>query len=134
MLPVFLARNLVRRIDKNAVMPADEVPPGECAAEELLRPLGALLEGVEVHFSDGKAHIYLNRGGVLDSAPSWTFDSPHVGTAIAFGDLNGDDLPDLIVGNAGDTSIWVFYNTGEPPLFADDFESGDTTAWSDTVP
>jgi len=88
----------------------------------------------EVHFSNGQAHIYLNREGVLDSAPSWTFDSPHVGTAIAFGDINGDHLPDLVVGNSGDTSIWVFYNTGEPALFADGFESGDTTGWSATVP
>jgi len=88
----------------------------------------------EVHFSDGKAHIYLNRDGVLDSVPSWTFDSPHVGTAIAFGDINGDDLPDLVVGNSGDTSIWVFYNEGEPPIFVDGFESGDTMAWSVTLP
>jgi hypothetical protein len=88
----------------------------------------------EVHFSDGRAHIYLNRDGVLDSVPSWTFDSPHVGTAIAFGDLNGDDLPDLVVGNSGDTSLWVFYNTGEPPIFADGFESGGTGAWSATTP
>jgi len=88
----------------------------------------------EVHFSNGQAHIYLNRDGVLDSTPSWTFDSTHVGTAIAFGDINGDDLPDLVVGNSGDTSIWVFYNTGEPPLFADDFESGNTSAWTITVP
>jgi hypothetical protein len=88
----------------------------------------------EVHFSNGQAHIYLNRDGVLDAAPSWTFDSPHVGTAIAFGDLNGDDLPDLVVGNSGDTSLWVFYNTGSPPLFADDFETGDTAAWSLTEP
>jgi hypothetical protein len=88
----------------------------------------------EVHFSNGQAHIYLNRDGVLDSTPSWTFDSPYVGTAIAFGDINGDDLPDLVVGNSGDTSIWVFYNTMEPPLFADGFESGDTSAWTTTAP
>ncbi|HSN57602.1 MAG TPA: VCBS repeat-containing protein [Candidatus Sulfomarinibacteraceae bacterium] len=88
----------------------------------------------EVHFSNGQAHIYLNRGGVLDSAPSWTFDSPHVGTAIAFGDINGDSLPDLAVGNSGDTSLWVFYNTGTAVLFADDFESGGTGSWSVTVP
>ena len=46
----------------------------------------------------------------------------------------GDDVPDLVVGNSGDTSIWVFYNDGEPPIFVDGFESGDTTAWSATVP
>ena len=84
----------------------------------------------EVHSSNGQAHIYLNRDGVLDSSPSWTFDSPHAGTAIAFGDINGGGLPDLVVGNSGDTSIWVFHNDGVPPIFVDDFESGNTGAWS----
>ena len=88
----------------------------------------------EVHFSNGQAHIYINRAGVLDSAPSWTFDSPYVGTAIAFGDINGDQLPDLVVGNSGDTSIWVFYSRLELALFADDFETGGTTRWSVSVP
>ncbi len=67
----------------------------------------------EVHFSDGKVHIYLNQDGVLDTTPSWTYDSPTVGTAIAFGDINGDNWPDLIVGYSGDPSIKVFY--AEPP-------------------
>jgi hypothetical protein len=86
----------------------------------------------EVHFSDGKTHLYLNRDGVLDSQPSWTYDSSSVGTAIAFGDVNGDGLPDLVIGYSGEPSIVVFYNRG--PLFADGFESGDTSAWSATVP
>jgi hypothetical protein len=63
----------------------------------------------EVHFSDGKVHVYLNNNGVLDSSPSWTYDSSTVGTAIAFGDINGDTWPDLIVGNSGDPSVKVFY-------------------------
>ena len=41
----------------------------------------------EIHSADGKPHIYLNNAGVLDTAPSWTYDSSTVGTAIAFGDL-----------------------------------------------
>ncbi len=86
----------------------------------------------EVHFSNGHVNIYLNRGGALDSAPSWTYDSQGVGTAIAFGDINGDGLPDLVVGNSGDPSVMVFYNRGA--LFADGFESGDTTRWSVSVP
>lgn len=86
----------------------------------------------EVHFSNGQTHIYLNRGGVLDAAPSWTYDSSSVGTAIAFGDLNGDGLDDLAIGYSGDPSIVVFYNTGG--LLADGFESGDTSAWSATIP
>jgi hypothetical protein len=67
----------------------------------------------ETHFSDGKVHIYLNDGGVLESTPSWTYDSPTVGTAIAFGDINGDNWPDLIVGNSGDPCVKVFY--AQPP-------------------
>jgi hypothetical protein len=70
----------------------------------------------ECHFSDGKVHIYLNRDGVLDTAPSWTYDSPTVGTAIAFGDLNGDQWPDLVVGNSGEPSVKVFF--AQPPVTA----------------
>ncbi len=63
----------------------------------------------EIMFSDGRAHIYLNRGGVLDSTPTWTFDASEVGNALAFGDLNGDTRPDLALGYAGDTCIRVFF-------------------------
>ncbi len=63
----------------------------------------------EIHFSDGRAHIYLNRSGTLDTDPTWTFDASEVGTAMAFGDLNGDDRPDLVLGYSGDTCIRVFF-------------------------
>ena len=78
----------------------------------------------EIHFSDGKVHVYLNNGGVLDTVPSWTYDSPTVGTAIAFGDITGDGWPDLIVGNSGDPCVKVFYNQG-PPCPGDLDGSGD---------
>jgi hypothetical protein len=54
-------------------------------------------------------HIYLNDNGTLATTPSWTYDSPTVGTAIAFGDINGDGRPDLVVGNSGDPCVKVFY-------------------------
>ncbi len=63
----------------------------------------------EVHFSDGRAHLYLNRGGVLDTDPAWTYDAPEVGTAMALGDLNNDGRPDLVIGYSGNTCIRVFY-------------------------
>jgi hypothetical protein len=62
-------------------------------------------------FSTGHFRIYLNRSGVLDAAPSWQYDSPSVGTAIAFGDINGDTRPDLIIGVSGEPCVSVFYNT-----------------------
>lgn len=63
----------------------------------------------EIHFSDGRAHIYLNDNGTLSTTPTWTYDAPEVGTAIAFGDLNNDGLPDLVTGYSGNTSVRVFY-------------------------
>jgi hypothetical protein len=80
----------------------------------------------EVHFSDGKVHIYLNDGGVLESTPSWTYDSPTVGTAIAFGKINDDDWPDLVVGNSGEPCVKVFY--AENPLSAARGESPQRAA------
>jgi len=72
----------------------------------------------EIHFSDGRAHIYLNRDGVLDVQPTWSYDAPEVGTALAFGDLNNDGRPDLALGYSGDTCIRVFYAL-VPPCPAD---------------
>jgi len=66
----------------------------------------------EINFADGKTHIYLNDDGTLESAPSWTYDSSAVGTAVTFGDINGDTLPDLIIGYSGEPSVIVFYARG----------------------
>lgn len=82
----------------------------------------------ETHFADGRVHIYLNEDGQLSQTPSWTFDATFVGTAIAFGDINGDNWPDLITGNAGEPSINVFYNTHGPDVLGDLNGSGSVTA------
>lgn len=67
----------------------------------------------EIHFSDGRAHIYMNNDGVLDVQPTWTFDASEVGNALAFGDLNNDGVVDMALGYAGNTCIRVFF--GIPP-------------------
>ncbi len=64
---------------------------------------------VEVIFSSGRTHIFLNTNGVLGTSPAWIWDSPQVGTAVAFGDINGDGWDDLIVGNSGQPCVFVFY-------------------------
>ncbi len=66
---------------------------------------------VEVHFSDGRTHVYLTEDGRPGPAPSWTYDSTAVGNAVAVGDINGDRWPDLVIGYSGDVSVVVFYNT-----------------------
>lgn len=76
----------------------------------------------EVHFSDGRAHLYLNRDGVLDTDPAWTYDAPEVGTSLALGDLNNDGRPDLVIGYSGNTCIRVFF--GQPAVCIADF-TGD---------
>lgn len=63
----------------------------------------------EINFSDGRAHIYLNRNGTLDTNPTWTYDASEVGTALAFGDLNNDGRPDLALGYSGDTCVRIFF-------------------------
>lgn len=68
-------------------------------------------ELVEVHFGDGRTHIYMNNAGSLSVLPGWTFDATEVGNAIALGDLNGDGWVDLAVGYSGNTSVRVFLAT-----------------------
>lgn len=88
----------------------------------------------EIHFSNGMARIYLNRDGVLDSTASWSYDGADVGTALAFGDIDGSGTPDLILGFSGQPSVMVFLSRLEPVLFGDGFESGDAAAWSEVSP
>ena len=64
-----------------------------------------------VHFSNGHLRIYLNIDGVLEQTPSWQYDAEPVGTALAFGDINGDGAVDLVMGVSGQPCIMVFYNS-----------------------
>jgi hypothetical protein len=64
-----------------------------------------------VEFSTGHMRIYLNVDGTLDSVPSWQYDGNGMGTALAFGDVDGDGLLDLAMGQSGNPCVLVFLNT-----------------------
>jgi hypothetical protein len=88
-----------------------------------------------------------------DGAQSWSTpirltaeQSPNIADGFEFGDYNGLDavLTDLIGvwtdnrnegGGGGDSvDVWAAGRGDSMPIFTDGFESGDTTAWSSTVP
>lgn len=81
----------------------------------------------DIDFSRGKVWIHINHEGALETVPSWSYDGDGAGTAVAFGDVNGDSLPDLAIGFSGEPSVAVFLNQGEVPdtdtIFANGFET-----------
>jgi len=85
----------------------------------------------EIHFSTGRAHIYLNEDGVLNPVPAWTYDASEVGNALAFGDINGDGWLDLVTGYSGDISIRVFFAI--PPECIADFTNDGVLNFFDVL-
>lgn len=81
----------------------------------------------DIDFSRGKVWIHINHEGALETVPSWSYDGDGAGTAVAFGDVDGDTLPDLAIGFSGEPSVAVFLNQGEVPdtdtIFANGFET-----------
>ncbi len=68
--------------------------------------------------------------------PNANEDGDQFGRALAAGDFDGDGHSDLVIGTpvestvaAHDGAEWVLYSGG---IFADGFESGDTTQWQAT--
>ncbi len=66
-----------------------------------------------VHFGNRRAEIFMNNAGVLETSPSWQFISTSSLNAIAFGDVNGDAMPDLAIGSAR-APVVVFLNQLNP--------------------
>jgi len=64
-----------------------------------------------MNFSTGHARIYLNTNGVLPAIADWQYDAAVSGTALAFGDVNGDGRLDLAIGTANGP-VELFLNTG----------------------
>lgn len=64
-----------------------------------------------INFGNGHARIYLNDAGTLSTLADWQYDAASSGSALAFGDVNGDGWPDLAIGVANGP-IELFLNTG----------------------
>ena len=81
-------------------------------------------------------YVYAMSG--VDGTILWTFNTPgnRVYSVVPVGDLNHDGRPEVGVATQEwvDFSDVVFVLWGEPPLFADDLETGTTGNWSFTQP
>ncbi len=64
-----------------------------------------------MNFGNGHARIYLNTNGVLSTIADWQYDAASSGTALAFGDVNGDGWPDLAIAVANGP-VELFLNSG----------------------
>ncbi|MDH3402585.1 MAG: hypothetical protein OES32_09895 [Acidobacteriota bacterium] len=82
-------------------------------------------------------HVYLMSGA--DGAIRWAYPTANrVFSVDAIGDLDGDGLADVVAGTQDTTSSTVLYalsaGVAGGVIFADGFESGDTSAWTLVVP
>lgn len=82
---------------------------------------------VDIDFSTGRADLYLNSPSFPATTPSWSYDAPGSGTALAAADVNGDGMPDLAIGYSGTPSAVIFHNQLQPAgpddlIFANGFE------------
>jgi outer membrane protein assembly factor BamB len=82
-------------------------------------------------------HVYALDG--IDGHVLWAYDTGNRVFSVApVGDLDGDGFPEVAAGTQDTHSSVVVYvldgNAGLTVLFADGFESGDTSAWSASVP
>jgi len=66
-----------------------------------------------IHFSTGHVRIYLNNDGMLSTTADWQYDAASSGSAIGFGDVNGDGWLDLAIGVANGP-IELFVSEGLP--------------------
>lgn len=84
----------------------------------------------------GSADYYVYAMSGVDGTILWTYlTGNRVFSVAPLGDLNHDGRPEVgatTQDTNNSTVVYVFW--GEPPTFADDFESGDTGAWTLTEP
>ena len=106
---------------------ADPNGTGSGASYVVFGRTGGFDAAVEVSTLDGANGFALNG----------TTTGIHLGSAVSgLGDVNGDGVDDLLVGavGAGSSAVASYWGAsyvvfGSSEIFADGFESGDTTAW-----
>jgi hypothetical protein len=106
--------------------------------------VGAQFAGPE---DDGRAYVFRGplAGQISAADADWIFDAPGfdpddgldvLGRGVGgAGDLNSDGFAEVLLGAPGSEGPgFARVVSFRSPIFADGFESGDTSAWSSTVP
>lgn len=88
------------------------------------RPDLACAAGEAYYRVKERARVYRNVGGVLESLPYWMSDTEGYSMDVAWGDINGDGILDLVVGGTS--------NPNDPDSYPTSVYLGDGTTLSTT--
>ncbi len=91
------------------------------------------LDWVLSSFGGGRWHVYTNNGAGAFTQVDEIFATSNASCATLYDFDNDGDLDMALADEIAD-EVKLIQNSGGPGLFADGFETGDTAAWSLTVP
>ncbi len=91
------------------------------------------LDWVLSSFGGGRWHVYTNNGSGTFTEVEEIFATSNASCATLYDFDNDGDLDMALADEIAD-EVKLIQNSGGPSIFADGFETGDTAAWSQTVP
>ncbi|MDH3523747.1 MAG: VCBS repeat-containing protein [Acidobacteriota bacterium] len=117
--------------------------------ERTISTTAELAESVFAADVDGDGHVDVLSASLLDDTIAWyendgssppgfieriIRDDVDLPEWVVAADMDGDGDTDVVSAARVDTEVAWYENVGPDVIFSDGFESGDTSAWSSTVP